>query len=268
MAILLSVAVGIATLYIFRDAIMSLLKLCCESSVPELKRVAFVIAHPDDEAMFFVPAIAALSARPGIECFLLCLSTGNFDGLGQQRSLELVESAQLLGLNVSGGHVRVMDEPALQDGPQNVWPIEKITHIIVQYAREHKIDTIVSFDERGVSGHPNHIALANGVSALARSVAQSGAVPRCFSLVSVSLLRKYLGLFDLPFALCANWLQNRQQHSGHSLLLLSANPSLAQRCLLAHASQFVWYRRLFVVFSSYVYINTLKSVLPVLPVSA
>jgi len=38
------------------------------------RRVLFVIAHPDDESMFFLPTILAL--MPVCECFLLCLSTG------------------------------------------------------------------------------------------------------------------------------------------------------------------------------------------------
>lgn len=38
-------------------------------------RVLLVIAHPDDESMFFTPAIADLQRR-GCELFLLCCSTG------------------------------------------------------------------------------------------------------------------------------------------------------------------------------------------------
>jgi LmbE family N-acetylglucosaminyl deacetylase len=37
--------------------------------------VLLVIAHPDDETMFFTPAIADLQRR-GCELFLLCCSTG------------------------------------------------------------------------------------------------------------------------------------------------------------------------------------------------
>ena len=43
--------------------------------------VLLVTAHPDDEAMFFVPTILALQAR-SVRVHVLCLSTGEFDGLG------------------------------------------------------------------------------------------------------------------------------------------------------------------------------------------
>ena len=44
------------------------------------KNILFVTAHPDDEAMFFVPTIMNLKKFYNIH--LLCLSTGNFDGIG------------------------------------------------------------------------------------------------------------------------------------------------------------------------------------------
>lgn len=42
---------------------------------PNVKRVLLVIAHPDDECMFFGPAIMKLR-QEGSQIFLLCLSTG------------------------------------------------------------------------------------------------------------------------------------------------------------------------------------------------
>lgn len=41
-----------------------------------VKRVLFVIAHPDDECMFFGPVILKLAQRSDCEIFLLCLSEG------------------------------------------------------------------------------------------------------------------------------------------------------------------------------------------------
>eukprot|EP01043_Picozoa_sp_COSAG02_P095334 COSAG02_NODE_31709_length_528_cov_10.728868_1_plen_48_part_10 len=45
-------------------------------------------AHPDDESMFFGPAL--LCRHGGQQVKLLCLSTGNADGLGETRKQELV----------------------------------------------------------------------------------------------------------------------------------------------------------------------------------
>ena len=57
----------------------------------EKRNILYVIAHPDDEAMFFVPSITQL--RTTNDLYLLCLSNGNFDGLGKIREKELHASA-------------------------------------------------------------------------------------------------------------------------------------------------------------------------------
>ncbi len=41
------------------------------------KAVLLVIAHPDDEAMFFTPTIKEIQSQ-GRDLFILCLSTGDF----------------------------------------------------------------------------------------------------------------------------------------------------------------------------------------------
>lgn len=75
------------------------------------KRVCLLIAHPDDEAMFFAPAVLAL-ARPelGNHVKILCLSSGDAEGLGETRKAELVKSGLVLGLRKEGD-VFVVDNP-------------------------------------------------------------------------------------------------------------------------------------------------------------
>lgn len=43
---------------------------------PQCNRVLIVIAHPDDESMFFGPTILSLAKRPNCQLYLLCLSNG------------------------------------------------------------------------------------------------------------------------------------------------------------------------------------------------
>src|SRR4051794_22037415 len=80
------------------------------------KSIVILIAHPDDEAMFFAPTLLALSKPElGNHVKVLCFSsgtcsahsllfqvpnfpTGNADGLGDIRKNELVKSARLLGV--------------------------------------------------------------------------------------------------------------------------------------------------------------------------
>jgi N-acetylglucosaminylphosphatidylinositol deacetylase len=57
--------------------------------------ILYVIAHPDDEAMFFVPSILELRRTNNLH--LLCLSNGNADGLGKIREKELHASCKYLG---------------------------------------------------------------------------------------------------------------------------------------------------------------------------
>ena len=55
-----------------------------------------VIAHPDDEAMFFRPLLDDLSHTH--EFYMLCLSNGNADGLGKIREKELETSAKFFNI--------------------------------------------------------------------------------------------------------------------------------------------------------------------------
>lgn len=87
------------------------------SRFPKLrnKRICLLIAHPDDEAMFFAPTLLALTEPSlGNHVKILCLSSGRFlrrgdvcdeaddagdaDGLGATRTKELVKSGMCLGL--------------------------------------------------------------------------------------------------------------------------------------------------------------------------
>lgn len=43
----------------------------------EPKRVLLITAHPDDECMFFGPAIQKLSKMEDVQLYLMCLSVGN-----------------------------------------------------------------------------------------------------------------------------------------------------------------------------------------------
>ena len=111
---------------------------------------------------FFVPSILALKKTNNL--YLLCLSTGNFDGLGKVREKELHASAKFLGFQES----EVIDDPDLQDGMQSHWDTQKVADTVSKYLRtkqgETEINFIVTFDEKGISSHPNHIAVHKGVA--------------------------------------------------------------------------------------------------------
>lgn len=124
---------------------------------------------------------------------------------------------------------------------------------------------VVTFDAGGVSGHPNHAALPHALADLVAAPAAGGAGirQRVWLLETTSLLRKYLGLLDLPLSfLLLLATAARAGCSKPRRLALNFRPWMAYRAMLAHASQFVWYRRLFILFSRYTYVNTLVPMEP------
>ena len=104
------------------------------------RRIGLVIAHPDDESMFFVPALAHLRGR-GLAVHVLCLSTGNADGLGERRQAELRAAANLLG--VPSTHVRIVDDQTnLADGMRSRWSIVEARGHIQRFVADQRIDTV------------------------------------------------------------------------------------------------------------------------------
>ncbi len=73
--------------------------------------------------MFFVPTIRSLQAA-GHTIFVLCISNGNYEGLGRIREDELRTSCARLG--IPSKHVTIIDHPAMQDGPRNDWSPELV----------------------------------------------------------------------------------------------------------------------------------------------
>lgn len=51
-------------------------KLWGEKQIPNSNRILFVIAHPDDECLFFGPTILAALRNNPSNTYILCLSTG------------------------------------------------------------------------------------------------------------------------------------------------------------------------------------------------
>jgi N-acetylglucosaminylphosphatidylinositol deacetylase len=125
----------------------------------------------------------------------------------------------------------------------------------------------VTFDGVGVSGHPNHIAIYTAVRALVHTWSQRS-VPlplasNCFALHSeLNPLRKYCGPFDAALTLLS--LRSRRATAAASAptpyVFADGSLSLSQRVMIAHWSQYVWYRFLFVCFSRYTYLNTLRRI--------
>lgn len=204
-----------------------------------------VVAHPDDECMFFGPAICSIVKTMDV-VYILCLSSGNHYGHGKTRKSEFRRSCILLGINPS--RIYVVEHTLMSDSPTCFWRKELVSRILKQYIETLAVEAVITFDLYGVSGHVNHISLYNG---LRHMCANGHYAKNCtfYILESVNLLRKYVGLLDLPFSyLLASF---AYVCNFHDFLTV-------QRAMRAHQSQLLWFRYLYVFFSRYMIINTFK----------
>ncbi|KAF8944882.1 hypothetical protein BGZ47_003604 [Haplosporangium gracile] len=249
--------------------------------------ILLAIAHPDDEVMFFGPTLAELSrTEHGNTIHVLCMSSGNHDGLGETRKRELVASCKMFGIREA--NVLVLEREELQDGPNNLWDPSLVGDQMNLYAKKHNIETIVTFDDRGVSAHTNHIALYVGLTYFIQTFKERTPVKCCYVLKSVSLLRKYIAILDLPITMlktealmplvsqmfglggsaslaggASSSVRNRAMIRPQELLYVSAPAAVfkAKTAMEKHESQMVWFRKIYVVVSRYMSINELRRVM-------
>ncbi|CAH9120229.1 unnamed protein product [Cuscuta epithymum] len=215
------------------------------------KKILLVIAHPDDESMFFTPTINYLMSK-GHDLRILCISTGNADGLGNTRKQELYRAATTL--NVSPQQVKILDHPDLEDGFGKFWNTDLLARLMKEEVDSHSVDVVISFDKYGVSGHCNHCDLNRGVRKLIQDVSYKNV--EAWELVSTNIFRKYIGPVDVWFSL----LYVKFHRNEKVYFLINENPSRSYAAMAQHLSQWVWFRKLFVSFSSYTYGNSLKKI--------
>lgn len=240
---------------------------------PPLDDVVLVIAHPDDECMFFYPTIARATTL-----HIVCLSDGGYDGLGKKREEELRRAAARLGATAT-----CVNDARLRDGP-HAWDAAVVEEVVRPLLHEEAL--VVTFDRGGASGHANHVACYHGAAAASkgpsrrreqrsrrwrggrkrhaanvqvhagvRRIAQTERTGRFYALETAPHYRRYIGCFDVA---CA-WLRARLA-ARRSLLVASVDVRGCYAALAAHASQLVWFRRLSVVFSAYTYANRLVAI--------
>ncbi|XXQ32800.1 N-acetylglucosaminylphosphatidylinositol deacetylase [Plasmodiophora brassicae] len=206
--------------------------------------VALVIAHPDDESMFFVPTISRIVQHRPVH--LLCLSNGNAEGLGREREKELDKAARFLGFTAP---VTIVNDDNLCDGMDQIWSESDVAKHVLSFLSGKNVTDLITFDSFGVSGHANHIAVSHGVRRL------SSPSMRVWTLASLPLWRKYIGPINIV-------IEFFRVASDSSACFITNDPLLSFSAMQLHASQLVWYRYLFVIFSSYTFSNRVDLVEP------
>ncbi|KAG6530215.1 hypothetical protein ZIOFF_012438 [Zingiber officinale] len=107
------------------------------------RNVLLVIAHPDDESMFFTPTILFLKYG-GHNIHILCMSTGNADGVGNTRKDEIYRACSILKVPLQ--QVKVLDHPGLQDGFNETWDLGLLAKLIQNEVRVWNIDLVSLFN--------------------------------------------------------------------------------------------------------------------------
>lgn len=213
------------------------------------QKVTLLIAHPDDEAMFFGPALDLLTRdEQKNQVSILCLSTGNDEGLGDIRRSELVASAAIFG--VAEKNVHVLDRPELQDGMENDWDTSVVAGVIEEILPETQ--TIVTFDSEGVSGHINHRSVYAGALVYAKE--HPGV--SVWTLESVPVYRKYTAVIDgFVTTLLRSILPSGTRISTASDY--KAYMDARKAMVAAHVSQMKWFRYGWITLSRYMWFNEL-----------
>ncbi|KFQ14507.1 N-acetylglucosaminyl-phosphatidylinositol de-N-acetylase, partial [Leptosomus discolor] len=171
--------------------------------------------------------------------------SGNYYNQGEIRKKELEQSCFLLGIPACD--VTVIDHRDLPDNPAVEWDTQLLATFVLKHIEANNINLVVTFDAGGVSGHANHISL---YAALRYSVLHASL--RCCVLVleSVSLFRKYISVLDVP----VSCLLPRDA----LFILTEEETEQARRAMRCHRSQLLWFRHIYMLFSRYMVINSLR----------
>ena len=125
-------------------------------------------AHPDDEAIF-TGGTMRLLADAGHEVILLLATSGEAGAvrpgvtpaadLGSHRRTETDEAAHLLGVS-SVVHLGYADSGADGERPGfAVAPVGEAAARVANVLDEHGANALVVYDEAGIYGHPDHVAV-------------------------------------------------------------------------------------------------------------
>lgn len=180
-----------------------------------------LIAHPDDESMFFAPTLLHLRGH----VIILCLSNGGYYGKGTTRISEMKSLCAYLNVKTA----------ILEFRDNGNWSPEIISVILEVFQRMYRFRYIYTFDDKGVSGHKNHIACHMGAKIFSKKTNTPA-----FYLRSKNLVSKYC--FDLCVSKTAAYIN-------------LAEILLPLRMMLFHRSQLTWYRFIYIFASSYMQYN-------------
>lgn len=212
-----------------------------------LSSVTLVVAHPDDEVMFFSPTLAQFNEYLplNVPVNVVCMTSGDADGLGHIRRQELVKSLEVLfhGREFSS---HVFD---FEDGMEVSWDSGKVSEELAGYIKDSN-PLLVSFDEFGVSGHVNHISCAKAVQDMPHK-------HKLFLRSDQPIYVKYSAFVTGLFKLLMNKYKQDYERPRFFMSTLPQYFLSVSAMSMGHASQMVWFRVGWWLFSRFCFINEL-----------
>lgn len=251
--------------------------------------IYLLTAHPDDESMFFGPALHRLK-QYNADINVICFSTGDNEGIGHIRKMELKNAVSYFG--TPDNHVnllQVVDEPkSFPDSMEIEWDHA----LLAQRAKEiiaagsdagEKVVNILTFDEDGVSGHTNHRALSRAARLLAQESGPKTKPEEAYdapseeddqptdveqqsyivwTLRSVPIYRKFTFVLD-AFVTYAEELLGLGPSTEKPIVIVSSFEEYSKTLSAmtkAHISQMKWFRYAWTIFSRYMVVNDISRI--------
>lgn len=186
------------------------------------RRLLLVHAHPDDETIGTGATMARYAAEGALVTLVTCtlgeegeilvpeleqLAADREDGLGQHRIGELATAMEALGVTdhrFLGGPGRYRDSGMMgtpaNDRPGCFWraDLAEATRLLVEVVREVRPQVLVTYDENGGYGHPDHIRAHDVAVRAFHAAADPGYAPelgepwRTAKLYYTAMPRSYL----------------------------------------------------------------------------
>lgn len=169
--------------------------MCSRSIEPSQGKLSLmaVFAHPDDESFGTGGTLARYGADPEVRVILVCATRGEAgeisdpslatpDRLGEVRERELSCACRTLGVDVL--HLLDYRDSGMAGAPENRHPRalvmadpDRVVGEIVAHIRRERPDVVVTFDETGGYGHPDHIAVHRHTKAAYAAAADPARYP-------------------------------------------------------------------------------------------
>ena len=218
-----------------------------KQDLPSIGSVLLIIAHPDDEIMFWTPTIKFLLSK-NIELKILCLSNGNYDGLGEKREIEFDNVSRELNLSSNV----ILNIPELQDNIKMKWDPKKVAEVIDDFLKNNNdVKTIITFDNNGVTKHPNHISCFEGLMYYLNENRNE-----CLNKnIKVYTLESFNFIFQYT------WIIPMIKSFWNKYAFIKMTFFSSYKLMRLYETQFNLLRKLHTIFSSYSYFNSYQKVL-------